>query len=737
MINGRLIVTHIEASSPGARIPRWRSRLKQAWLRRINDTPVSSVDDVKSVLRKLNHAGTKKCSLLFSHPEIKHGLTNTGIPQCNIDQLNPRRMFEAFDMPDIRQNSDLKTEFDGDVFNFVSVAMKLTRGKLMKQDDWTDWQESEYKQLDQYYEQGMFGDPVKATDDGAVFNLVWTYVIKELDKRKKARCTCDGSTRAGQVRVLDHTYANCVDQTGSRIFYALSAAENKVIYGADVSNAFAEAPAPKQGFFIRPDKAFREWWTNHRSLPDIPRGYVIPILSAMQGHPESPRLWEKHADAILRDIGLTPTVHEPCLYSGIINNERVLFKRQVDDFEVATSSEATANMVFDLIDDKLTFPLKRMGKVTMFNGIDVLQTKDYIKISVQTYIERICEKHLKAWMKVNDMPDRPTPLPTRKQFITSFLSAKGDKNDKAQTKLANNMGFGYRSGIGELIYAMITCRPDISYATVAAAQHSACPAEIHYHGVRNILKYLYITREEGLYFWRSEPNENLDYVEPPKFNSNAHDLLADGRPKHEPTEAHAYMDATWASDLKTRRSFGGLCVRLAGGSIAYKAWLQATVALSSTESEFMSASDCGKVILYIRSILYDLGVPQDAATIAYEDNDACTAMANAQKPTTRTRHIDTRYHALCEWVERDLIKLERVDTSKNMADHFTKQLTPTLFNRHVDYILGKVPPHYSVRHKNITELITHVTPRTVKKKELPNPASTTPPTSALPNTSEV
>ena len=65
-----------------------------------------------------------------------------------------------------------------------------------------------------------------------------------------------------------------------------------------------------------------------------------------------------------------------------------------------------------------------------------------------------------------------------------------------------------------------------------------------------------------------------------------------------------------------------------------------------------------------------------------------------------------------------------------------KQLTPTLFNRHVDYILGKVPPHYSVRHKNITELITHVKPRTVKKKELSNPASTTPPTSALPNTSE-
>ena len=54
------------------------------------------------------------------------------------------------------------------------------------------------------------------------------------------------------------------------------------------------------------------------------------------------------------------------------------------------------------------------------------------------------------------------------------------------------------------------------------------------------------------------------------------------------------------------------------------------------------SSDCGKVLLYVRSIMWDLGVPQSAATIAYEDNDACTAMANAQKPTARTRHIDTK-----------------------------------------------------------------------------------------------
>jgi hypothetical protein len=123
------------------------------------------------------------------------------------------------------------------------------------------------------------------------------------------------------------------------------------------------------------------------------------------------------------------------------------------------------------------------------------------------------------------------------------------------------------------------------------------------------------------------------------------------------------------------------------------------VALSSTEAEFMGACDAAKVLLYVRSILWDLGIPQEAASILYEDNDAATAMANANKPTPRTRHMDIRYFALTEWVERDLIALERVDTSMNMADHFSKQLPPILFSRHVDHILGHVPPPYSPHYK--------------------------------------
>jgi hypothetical protein len=133
---------------------------------------------------------------------------------------------------------------------------------------------------------------------------------------------------------------------------------------------------------------------------------------------------------------------------------------------------------------------------------------------------------------------------------------------------------------------------------------------------------------------------------------------------------------------------------LAGGTIAYKTKFQPTVAGSSTEAEFMAAYDAGKMILFVRSILWDLGIPQEAATIMYEDNDTCTALGNSQKPTPHTRHIDiiSSHCVIGFWVERDLMILDRIDTKLNMSDHFTKNLSRTLFHGHTDFLLGHIPP---------------------------------------------
>jgi hypothetical protein len=94
----------------------------------------------------------------------------------------------------------------------------------------------------------MFGQPTLVDNDAAVFHTVWTYNIKALNHCKKACCVCDGSACAGEAVILDKMYANCVDQTSSHMFYGITAAKNLLVYGANVSNAFEEAPSPKQGF---------------------------------------------------------------------------------------------------------------------------------------------------------------------------------------------------------------------------------------------------------------------------------------------------------------------------------------------------------------------------------------------------------------------------------------------------------------------------------------------------------
>ncbi len=315
----------------------------------------------------------------------------------------------------------------------------------------------------------------------------------------------------------------------------------------------------------------------------------------MQGHPESPQLWEKHANAILRELGLSPTVHEPCLYLGNVAGKRVIFKRQVDDFAIAAPDKKTADILLDLIDDQLTIPLKRQGLLDMFNGVNVVQTRDYIKISCQTYIDKFCEKYLGTWLgKIPLSENRPTPRPTDPTWLKKFNAAVGLSGDPdIQKDLSSKMQIKYKAEVGELIWAMTTCQPDISLTSVKLSQSNSAPAEHHYHGLKHAIRYVYITQQDGIYFWRTTSQTELPEEPLPMVNSNHHDLFINDCPDHNATTAVAYGNSDWATSVKMQRSLSGICIQLAGGTIAYKTKFQPTVPLSSTEAEFMTACDIG------------------------------------------------------------------------------------------------------------------------------------------------
>lgn len=131
-------------------------------------------------------------------------------------------------------------------------------------------------------------------------------------------------------------------------------------------------PPPKAPLYVVVDQQFCKWWKS-KGRGDIPLGYVMKVNCALQGHPELPRLWSKLIDKILREeIGLTPTCHEPCLYSATVNNQKVLFLRQVDDFAIACKDTGVAHSIIECISLKLLAPMKYLGIVDRYNGVDIV-----------------------------------------------------------------------------------------------------------------------------------------------------------------------------------------------------------------------------------------------------------------------------------------------------------------------------------------------------------------------------
>jgi hypothetical protein len=130
----------------------------------------------------------------------------------------------------------------------------------------------------------------------------------------------------------------------------------------------------------------------------------------------------------------------------------------VDDFAIAAPDACTSDILVDLINDHLKILIKHQGYLNMYNGVDILQTRYYIKMSIQTYIDKICEPYFSTWIKTSyPTPAQSTPLPSNATWLKKFNAATGNADPNKQAKLAKSKQLNYRLGVGKLIWAMTTC----------------------------------------------------------------------------------------------------------------------------------------------------------------------------------------------------------------------------------------------------------------------------------------
>ena len=140
--------------------------------------------------------------------------------------------------------------------------------------------------------------------------------------------------------------------------------------------------------------------------------------------------------------------------------------------------------------------------------------------------------------------------------------------------------FVYRSTIGALQYVSFT-RPDIAFSVNKVAQFMQAPTDEHWSVVKRILRYLKFTIQHGLFLFR-----------------------------HSSAQLTAYTDADWAGSIDDRKSTSGYCVFLGTNLISWSSKKQCTVARSSTEAEYRGVANAAAEVVWLQSLLRELGVSQ-------------------------------------------------------------------------------------------------------------------------------
>ena len=148
------------------------------------------------------------------------------------------------------------------------------------------------------------------------------------------------------------------------------------------------------------------------------------------------------------------------------------------------------------------------------------------------------------------------------------------------------------------------------------------------------------------------------------------------------------VDASFANDPLTKRSYFGYCLKFGANPIAWRSKLQTSVALSTRDSELMAAVHAVQHILGVRFFLKELDILRLGASSVLTDNKASMEGVQNDRNHKGSHYMGYRLSWLREQVADLLVRFEFVDSKSNVADIFTKVLSEEDFIRLRDILLG-------------------------------------------------
>ena len=141
-----------------------------------------------------------------------------------------------------------------------------------------------------------------------------------------------------------------------------------------------------------------------------------------------------------------------------------------------------------------------------------------------------------------------------------------------------------------------------------------------------------------------------------------------------------YTDLDWANCLDTRRSVGGFGFTLGSGLISWNVKKQKTITSSSCEAEYTAAFEASKEVIWLCTLLTELKfIHPSMPTTILCNNKAAIFLSSDPAMHSQVKHIDIQYHFLHKQVQSKELALMYINTKDNIADLFTKALTPGPF----------------------------------------------------------
>ena len=513
-----------------------------------------------------------------------------------------------------------------------------------------EWSEAYDKEIQSFVDNDIL-EFVPRTSDMKVLDWRWIFRVKENTVSGSLTYKARGTLRGDrQIEGLDYdeTFAPVARLKTLRVLLSIVCDQDLECDNMDVNTAFlyGEKQEDEPEVFVKIPFGFPMPAQVRRSSQE----FVGRLKRHVYGLKQAPRTWYRTLCEHLVSIGFTACLHDPCLFVRRAIDRCSYIFVYVDDLVIAATSREEMSVVKAELTSK--WSMKDLGSLESILGIRVIRNRSErtLCLSQEKYVDNFLRK-----FKLEDVKATRTPLDPG-CALSRQMNAETEEDRRLTVKQP------YRELVGSLMYLMVCTRPDIAYSVSQLSRYSSNHGLGHWKALMHVIRYVKGTKGLGITF---------------KGGIGLYPSL--------------FSDASFASDVDSRRSVSGYISYIGGGPVSWKSKLQSTVALSTCESEYIALCNAAQEAVHLKSLFQEL-VPMvegvGTAVVVFEDNKATIEISKNPCLHEKQKHVDVKYHYVRECVLESRIQIQYLRTDRMVADLLTKAVQVGTWMKLISPLMG-------------------------------------------------